>query len=109
MATLHLGATARPHPLELELDDATLLHVALVLVTRLRGGEPTLLRWQLACGTPGSAWIDATSDVRLRFDDPGDVALDRARLDAMLQHVAWPGGLELGATRALGATEAVHG
>ncbi|MDD9151372.1 hypothetical protein PUY80_02190 [Plantibacter flavus] len=92
MGTLRYGNEA------LELEDRTLAHVQMVVVSKLRKGEAFLLSWTIdpAHGSGRYAiWIETGVPIVFRFTGSRPVALNRTWLQAMLDRTYTPAGLEL--------------
>lgn len=92
MGSLHYGSE------RLELDDRTLAHVQLVIVSKLRKNESFLLSWSVAPGRGSgrySLWIDTGFPIMFRFEGSRVIRLNRAWLDAMMEHSYTVAGLEL--------------
>lgn len=82
MGSLFYGASRH----EITFDDATLAHVQLVTVAKLRRNEPFLLTWRSDSNVPnphGSVWIDRPTELNFVFENPDTAETDRDRLDEM--------------------------
>lgn len=92
MGTLRYGTES------LELEDRTLAHVQLVVVSKLRKGEGFLLSWTIDPSQGSgrfSLWVESGVPIVFRFTGSRPIAINRTWLEAMLDRSYTVAGLEL--------------
>jgi hypothetical protein len=92
MGTLRYGSD------HLELDDRTLAHLQVVVVSKLRKGEAFLLSWN-AQPEQGSGryalWVETGIPIVFRYDGSRPIRINRAWLDSMMERSYTLAGLDL--------------
>lgn len=77
----------------IEVDDALLTHLRLVIVTKLRRNESFPLTLAIGDGLVETLWVHASIPLRFVMDEETD--LDRALVIAMMNAASSAGGLDL--------------
>ena len=88
MGYLTYGNTAAP----IEVDDALLTHLRLVIVTKLRRNESFPLTLPLRSGVAETLWLHASIPLRFAIED--EAAIDRPLVVAMMNAASSSGGLD---------------
>jgi hypothetical protein len=99
MGTLYYGSSRTP----VRIDDRTLAHLKVVIVSKLRRDEPFLLSWPEPQETGGgrtSLWMHGTLDLIYRFDGSGHPELDKDVIDRMSSEALTPQGVRIAASMA---------
>jgi hypothetical protein len=92
MGTLRYGSD------HLELDDRTLAHLQVVVVSKLRKGEAFLLSWNAEPGRGSgryALWVETGIPIVFRYDGSRPIRINRAWLDAMMERSYTLAGLDL--------------
>jgi hypothetical protein len=92
MGTLRYGSD------HLELDDRTLAHLQVVVVSKLRKNEAVLLSWNVDPGKGSgryALWIETGIPIVFRYDGSRSIRINRAWLDAMMERSYTLAGLDL--------------
>ncbi|RWZ58275.1 hypothetical protein ELQ92_14725 [Labedella populi] len=82
----------------LRLDDATLAHLQYAIIQRYRRGESFLLTWTIDGSIDGrerSLWLSPNAPLSFEFDEPGDVPLELAWVEALNDTADATGGLRI--------------
>lgn len=90
MGTLYWGSVSQAF----DVDDDELRHFEALVVAKLRRREPFLLCC-VSAQARDSLWIHGSTNLRYTFSSPEPVALDRARLERMMQQANRTSGLLL--------------
>lgn len=88
MGTIHYGTDDAG----ISIDDETMAHVAAVVVAKLRRREPFLLT-TVSAGGREAVWVHEASTLRWVYETQESIALDKARLEAMVRETNRPSGL----------------
>ena len=92
MGTLFYAGEAIP------MDDRTLAHLKVAVVTKLRRGESFTLSWAHPDGDPAgrtTIWMHETIPLRFEFLEPEAPALHREWIEEILRSANTTGGIQL--------------
>jgi len=81
-----------------EIEDRALLHLQLVMTTKLRRGEPFAFTWKEDISTGGgrrTVWVNAGSSLVFKYFGSRQPAINREWVDALARMANSPGGLYL--------------
>jgi hypothetical protein len=81
--------------MRIEMDDALLAHVALVVFSKLRRNEPLLVSWTDQAGGSMQAWVHPNATVVARHTAGVDTSIDRRRAERMMIAANSNSGLRL--------------
>lgn len=82
----------------IEMDDRTLAHLKIAVVTKLRRGESFTLSWRHLPDEPAgrtTVWMHEAIPLRFEFLEPEAPALSRAWVEDILRSANSTGGIEL--------------
>src|SRR6478735_9314307 len=82
----------------IEMDDRTLAHLKVAVVTKLRRRESFTLSWTHAEGEPAgrtTIWMHEAIPLRFEFDEPQAPALHREWIEDILRSATTTGGIQL--------------
>jgi len=82
----------------IEMDDRTLAHLKVAVVTKLRRGESFTLSWAHGDGQPAgrtTIWMHESIPLRFEFADPVPPALHREWIEQILRSANTTGGIQL--------------
>lgn len=99
MGTLYYGSSRTP----VTVDDRTLAHLKVLVVSKLRRNEPFLLSWAESADEGygrSSVWIHDAVDLIFRFDGGRQPELDKDQLDRMAAEALGPSGVQIDASMA---------
>ena len=91
-----MGKFIYDNAVRVDFDDRTLLHVQMVIGTKLRRGEPFAFSWRDDLSVGGgrtSVWIHPRSGLVYKFYRPDRAPLNPAWIDALMHTANSPGGL----------------
>lgn len=94
MGTLYYGGSATP----IDIDDHALAHLKVVIATKLRRGESFMLSWRHPEDQPrgrSTIWLEPSIPLRLVFDDPEPIPLNRVWTDQLAASANSSGGVTL--------------
>lgn len=94
MGTLFYGGSATP----IEIDDRALAHLKVVIATKLRRSESFMLSWRHPEDQPrgrSTIWLEPSIPLRLVFDDPEPIPLNRVWIDQLAASANSSGGITL--------------
>jgi hypothetical protein len=94
MGTLYYGNSVTP----IGIEDRTLAHLKVVVITKLRRGETFTLSWQHAEGQPrgrSTLWLHPTIPLRFVFDEPEGPELSRRWIEDLFRSANSTGGVQL--------------
>ncbi len=82
---------------EIEIDDRVLAHIKIVIVTKLRRGEPFPLSFEHADDEPGRStiWLHPAIPLHFKFQESQQPELDRSWLETLLKAANSVDGLRL--------------
>jgi hypothetical protein len=90
MGYLYYGADNAP----IELPEALLAHIKVVITAKLRRSESFLMSWRYEDGTGRSSiWLQPAIPLRFVFDSPEPAVLDRELLTSLAESAHSNGGL----------------
>lgn len=98
MGTLCYGETETEAAIEIEIDDRTLAHLKVVIVTKLRRGESFTLTWRHPEGQPPGRsviWLSPAIPLRFVFDDPEPIELNHSWIKDLASAAYSSGGIAL--------------
>ena len=75
-----------------EFDDRILAHLQMVMIAKLRRGEPFLFTWTDATGR-SAVWVNPSATIAFTFSDPAPQPINRAWIDALVLTANAPSGL----------------
>ena len=80
-----MGSLAYGYASEIEIDDRTLAHLQIVLLSRLRRHESCSLSWNVAAPGAGreTIWISDAIPLRFRYDPEQAGPVNRAWIDEL--------------------------
>ncbi len=82
----------------LRLDDRVLAHLEVVIVTKLRRGEPFAFTWSHGVEVGGgreAKWVHPACDIDFRFDGRGPERINPRWVEALLSAANSPSGLRM--------------
>ncbi|QEO09597.1 hypothetical protein [Protaetiibacter larvae] len=82
----------------IDIDDRTLAHLKVALITKLRRGESFTLSWTHAEGEPvgrSTLWVHEAIPLRFEFDSLEPPALDRGWIEEILRSANSTGGIQI--------------
>ncbi|MGN6274137.1 MAG: DUF7882 family protein [Protaetiibacter sp.] len=82
----------------IEMDDRTLAHLKVAVVTKLRRGESFTLSWTHAEDQPvgrTTIWMHESIPLRFEFDEPQPPQLHREWIEEILRSANTTGGIQL--------------
>jgi len=82
----------------IEMDDRTLAHLKVAVVTKLRRGESFTLSWTHAEGEPvgrTTIWMHESIPLRFEFGEPQPPQLHREWIEEILRSANTTGGIQL--------------
>lgn len=82
----------------IEMDDRTLAHLKVAVVTKLRRGESFTLSWTHADDQPvgrTTIWMHESIPLRFEFDEPQPPQLHREWIEEILRSANTTGGIQL--------------
>lgn len=82
----------------IEMDDRTLAHLKVAVVTKLRRGESFTLSWTHADGQPKgrtTIWMHESIPLRFEFGEPEAPQLHREWIEDILRSANTTGGIQL--------------
>ncbi|MDN3311369.1 hypothetical protein QWJ90_10540 [Microbacterium oryzae] len=94
MGVLYYGSEAAP----IHIDDRTLAHLKVVIVTKLRRHEGFAVSWRHPEGEPvgrSTIWVHPAVPLRFEFDEPVAPELNRAWLEELAVSANVLGGVTL--------------
>ena len=92
MGTLHYGASRA----SIRMDDRDLVHLQVVITTKLRRNEGFLIQWDRPEGSGrGGFWIHPHCDLAYDYDETPDAAIDREELDRMMMAASGSAGVRI--------------
>ncbi|MFF2495521.1 hypothetical protein [Agromyces sp. NPDC058064] len=94
MGTLYYGDSQTP----IGIEDRTLSHLKVALVTKLRRGESFTLSWQHPDDQPrgrSTIWLHPSIPVRFVFDEPERPELNAQWINELMQSANSTGGVQL--------------
>jgi len=94
MGTLFYGETGTP----IQVEDRTLAHLKVAIITKLRRGESFTLSWDHTAGQSAgrsTIWMHPTIPLRFVFDELERPGLNRNWIDQLMRSANSTGGIQL--------------
>ncbi|MDR5699229.1 DUF7882 family protein [Agromyces aerolatus] len=94
MGTLFYGETGTP----IQVEDRTLAHLKVAIITKLRRGESFTLSWGRTVDHPAgrsTIWMHPTIPLRFMFDELERPDLNRSWIDQLMRSANSTGGIQL--------------
>jgi len=76
-----------------DFDDRLLAHLQMVMVAKLRRGEPFVFTWSDPSAGRTAVWVNPAATIAFRFDDAASPVINRAWIDALVLAANSPSGL----------------
>jgi hypothetical protein len=94
MGTLYYGDSGTP----IGIEDRTLAHLKVAVITKLRRGESFTLSWQHTDDQPrgrSTIWLHPAVSLRFVFDEPEQPELNRRWIEELMRSANSTGGVQL--------------
>ncbi|WP_243648572.1 hypothetical protein [Agromyces fucosus] len=94
MGTLYYGDSGTP----IGIEDRTLAHLKVAVITKLRRGESFTLSWQHTEDQPrgrSTIWLHPAVSLRFVFDEPEQPELNRRWIEELMRSANSTGGVQL--------------
>jgi hypothetical protein len=94
MGTLYYGDSGTP----IGIEDRTLAHLKVAVITKLRRGESFTLSWQHTEEQPrgrSTIWLHPAVSLRFVFDEPEQPELNRRWIEELMRSANSTGGIQL--------------
>ncbi|WP_235507803.1 DUF7882 family protein [Agromyces sp. Root1464] len=94
MGTLYYGDSGTP----IGIEDRTLAHLKVAVITKLRRGESFTLSWQHTEDQPrgrSTIWLHPAVSLRFVFDEPEQPELNRHWIEELMRSANSTGGVQL--------------
>ena len=94
MGTLYYGDSGTP----IGIEDRTLAHLKVAVITKLRRGESFTLSWQHTDDQPrgrSTIWLHPAVSLRFVFDEPVQPELNRRWIEELMRSANSTGGVQL--------------